>query len=67
MTSILDLKEKFGSPGRGRGPKRPLQDEGIRDTDGLVKRQKPQVSFSYIYLFACLVYAPVIFFINVFF
>ena len=44
---ILELKEKFGSPGMKRAQKRPAQEEAVRDKDGLVKRQKHQVCFHY--------------------
>jgi len=44
-SSFLELKEKFGTPGRARGQKRPLDEEAVKDNDGLVKRHKPQVCF----------------------
>ncbi len=34
-------KNKNGFPERNRGDKRPIQEESVRDNDGLVKRQKP--------------------------
>ncbi len=40
---ILELKKKKGCPDRNRGEKRSIQEESVRDNDGLVKRQKPEI------------------------
>ncbi len=36
-------KKKKGCPDRNRGEKRPIQEESVRDNDGLVKRQKSDI------------------------